>query len=59
MHGTGDVTGTDFEERVTGYTSNDLWSGGGTEADLRRFMQRHGVRPYGADDSNPAAIIWR
>jgi hypothetical protein len=94
--GSEDISGTDFEERVTGFTQNDLWSGGGTEADLRRFMSSHGFRPeppeagsavasgspqtqrsyyvairfsgdlsqvefrpFGADDSNAAQLIWR
>lgn len=40
-----DVTSTDFEERVTGYPLNDLWSGGGTEATLQRFMVKHKFIP--------------
>lgn len=40
-----DVSSTDFEERVTGFPSNDLWSGGGAEASLQRFMSTHKFSP--------------
>jgi len=95
ISGSQEVSGTDFEERVTDFTQNDLWSGGGDEADLRRFMSSHHFspeppeagsdvksgdprtprtyyvairfsgnlkqvefRPFGADDSNAAELIW-
>jgi hypothetical protein len=61
--GTQDISGTDFEERVTGFPRNDLWSGGGAEADLQQFMSTHKFSPQppiaGTDVSSGNATATR